>query len=104
MDIHFGTALVLVALIAALLLVLESGDRLFPGIAVVIAIVEVLITFGIVAIASGKWRMDVILPAVLVLCGAVCWARSAGKSSVTSSTLLLSVGLVQLLFALSVLR
>ncbi|HEU0029646.1 MAG TPA: hypothetical protein VFQ53_03360 [Kofleriaceae bacterium] len=104
MHVEFGTALVIVGLIAALLLALERGDRAFPVIAALTAILETLIQLGIVSIAAGKWRMDVILPAILVVCGGLSLARASVKSATIAATLLLSVGLIQLCFALGVLE
>jgi len=46
----------------------------------------------------------VILPAVLVVTGGVCWSRSTAKSAITASTVIALVGLIQLLLALRVLR
>jgi hypothetical protein len=101
MHIQFGTALVVAALVASIILVLNRGDRLFPVIAAVAAGVEALMVFRILTLSVSTFRIDVVLPAALTIAGAVCWARSSGKSTIAASTVVLMVGLMQLLLALS---
>lgn len=104
MTIDFGTALVVGALIAAVMLVLQGGERLVPVIALVACAIEALIVFRLIHLSSAKLRIDVILPAVLAVTGVICWSRSAAKSAITASTVIAVVGLVQLLLALRVFR
>jgi hypothetical protein len=101
MHIHFGTALVVTALVASIILVLNKTDRVFPMVALVAAGLEALILFDIISLASGKFRIDVILPAALVLAMAVSWAKSSAKSTITAATAGLAVGAIQLLYALT---
>jgi hypothetical protein len=103
MHIHFASALVLAALCASVILVLNRGDRLFPVIAAVAAGIEALIVFGILSLSLAKFRVDVILPAAMSIAGGICWARSSGKSTTAASTVVLMVGLMQLLLALNIL-
>lgn len=104
MTIDFHTALVVCALIASVTLVLPSGDRLVPAIALVVCAIAALSAFGVIQLSSPKLRINVILPAVLVLTGAVCWSRASAKSAVTASTVITFVGVIQLILALHVLR
>jgi hypothetical protein len=104
MTIDFGTALVVCALIASVMLALSGGDRLFPAIALMACALEALIVFRVIHLSSPKLRIDVILPAVLVVTGGICWARSATKLAITASTVIAVVGLIQLLLAIHVLR
>jgi pantothenate kinase type III len=104
MTIDFGTALVVCALIASVMLVLHGGNRLVPGLAFVACAIEALIEFRVIQLSSPKLRIDVILPAVLVVTGGICWSRSTTKSAITASTVIALVGLIQLLQALHVLR
>ena len=104
MTIDFSTALVVCALIASVILVLQGGERLIPVIALVACALEALITFHVIHLSSAKFRIDAILPAVLCVAGAIAWARSAAKSAVTAATVITLVGLIQLLRALQVLR
>ncbi|MDB4959754.1 MAG: hypothetical protein JWO36_7323 [Myxococcales bacterium] len=102
MHIHFGTALIVAALVASILLVLNRGDRLFPMVAIVASGVEALIAFGILTLSVSTFRIDVILPAALTIAGGICWARSSVKSTIAASTVVLMVGVMQLLLALNI--
>ena len=104
MMIDFNTALVACALLAAVLLVMGGGSRLVPMIALVACALEALIAFHVIQLSTAKLRIDVILPAVLVVTGGLSWSRSSSKSAITASTVIAIVGLIQLLHALHVLR
>jgi len=104
MSIALSNAFVVVALISAVSLVVAGGDRVFPILATVAAALEALIGFGIITLALPKVRIDLILPALLVVSGGVCWSRASAKSAATASAALTLVGLIQLLSALHVLR
>ena len=104
MTIDFATALVVCALISAVTLTLHGGGRLVAVIALVACAIEALIAFRAIQLSSAKFRIDVILPAVLVVTGGICWSRSTTKSAITASTVIAIVGLIQLLLALRVLR
>lgn len=102
---HFGTAhsLVVVALVASIWLVLQGGDRLFPVLAAVAAGLEALIAFNIVTMSVSKFRIDVILPALLVVAAGMCWTKNSTKGGITAATAAALVGLLQLLVAVHVL-
>jgi hypothetical protein len=104
MTIDFGTALIVGALIASLILVMHGGERLVALIALVVCALEALIAFRVIQLSSAKFRIDAILPAVLVVTGGICWTRSATKSAITASTVIALVGLIRLLHALHVLH
>lgn len=104
MHIETTTALILTALAAAVLLVMQRGDRLFPGLAVLAAGIEALIAFDIVKISVSKLRLDLILAGLLVLAGAWCWQKSSTKTAIAAATAIVLVGLLQLLGGLRVLR
>jgi len=104
MTIDFNTALVVCALLASIALVLGGGNRLVPMIALVACALEALLAFHVIQLSSGKLRIDVILPAVLVVTGGICWSRSSSKSAITASTVIAIVGLIQLLHAIHVFR
>jgi uncharacterized membrane protein YjjP (DUF1212 family) len=104
MHIDFGTGLVVSALIGAIILAMKSGDRLVPGIALLTATVAALIDFRVIQLSSAKFRIDVILPAILTLTGGICWSRSSTKSTITAGTVVTLVGVIMLLSALRVLR
>jgi hypothetical protein len=104
MTIDFGTALVVCALIASVILVLAGGERLVPLIALVACAIEALIVFHLIQLSSPKLRIDVILPAVLVVTGGIAWSRAATKSAISAATVITLVGLIRLLHALHVFR
>jgi hypothetical protein len=104
MTIDFATALVVCALTASLTLVFSGGERVVPLIALVACAIEALIAFRLIQLSSAKLRIDVILPAILVVTGGVCWSRSTAKSAITASTVIAIVGLIQLVQALRILR
>jgi len=104
MTIDFASAVVVCALIASLMLVLQGGQRLVPMIAFVACAIEVLIVFRVIQLSSAKFRIDVILAAILVVTGGICWSRSTAKSAITAATVITIIGLIQLLLAIHVLR
>ena len=104
MYANFNTAMVVAALVASIILVLHRGDRLFPVIALVVSALEALIVFRIVSLSVASFRIDVILPALLALAGGICWSRSSEKSTITASTIVTLVGLIQLFLAIHLLR
>ncbi|TMQ03251.1 MAG: hypothetical protein E6J90_08760 [Deltaproteobacteria bacterium] len=104
MTIDFGTALVVCALIASVILVLQGGERLIPLIALVACAIEALIEFHVIRLSSPKIRIDAILPAVICVTGGIAWARSTTKAAITAATVVALAGLIQLLFALGMLR
>ena len=100
MHVQFSTALIVTALIASVVLVLEPGGRLFPLLALLACGIEALVVFEVMSLSSNKFRIDVILPALMTVAGGVCWARSTSKSAATSATLVTAIGAIQLLYAL----
>lgn len=98
----FATALVVSALVSSIIVALNRGDRLVPAIAFVACAIEALIAFHIIQLSSAKFRIDVILPALLVITGGICWSRASTKSTITGSTVIALVGVIQLLLALRV--
>lgn len=104
MTIDFSTALVVCALIASLILVMQGGERVVPLIALVACALEALIAFHVIQLSSARFRIDAILPAVLVVTGGIAWSRAAGKSAITAATVVALVGAIQLLHTLHVLH
>lgn len=102
MHFNFGTVLVGTALAAAIYLLLNKSERMFPTIAVIASGVELLLVMGLMSLSLAKFRIDVILPALLVVSGAVCWSRSSEKGSITAATGLTLIGAIQLLLALRI--
>ena len=100
-DLH--TAMVVVALASSALLLAQSSERLFAGIAFLAAGVEALLAFKLMSLSLSSIRIDVILPALLVVGGGIAWWRTGGKGQITAATLVTAVGLLQLASSLRVL-
>ena len=100
MHFSLGHALVITALVASIYLVFNRGDRLFPVIALVASGLMAAIIWNFISLSSGKFRVDVILPAVLLVSGVVCWTRMSGKAEVTAATAAALAGAVMLAEAL----
>jgi hypothetical protein len=99
MHIEIGTLMILSALISALVLALNRGDRIVPIVAVIAAGLAAAIHFGVLSLSLAKFRIDVILPAIFVVTGGICWARSTAKGSTTAATVLFAVGTILVLGA-----
>src|SRR4051812_202684 len=100
MHFNFGTVLIGAALAASIYLLLNKSDRMFPTIAVVAAGIELLLVAGLLSLSLAKFRIDVILPALLVIAGAMSWLRSSGKGLITAATGVTLIGAIQLMVAL----
>lgn len=96
MHVELATLLITSAVISALVLALHRGDRILPIVAVIASGIAAAIHFGLLSLSVAKFRIDVILPALLVIAGAVCWARATTKSTITAATVLFAVGAIQL--------
>jgi uncharacterized membrane protein YqgA involved in biofilm formation len=103
MHFNLGTALIATTLLAAIYLLLEKRERMVPAIAVVVTGVELLLAMGLMSLSLSKFRIDVIMPALVVGSGVVCWARSSEKGSITAATGLTVIGAIQLVLALHIL-
>lgn len=103
MSFELGTALVVTTLIAAVVLLVNRTDRMFPTLAVIAAGIQALMVFGIMSLTLSKFRIDVILPALLVVAGGVCWGKSSTKPTITAATLVTVIGALELLLALRLL-
>jgi hypothetical protein len=95
--------MVVVALASSALLLAQSSERLFAGIAFVAAAIEALLTFKVMTLSLSSIRLDIVLPALLVVGGGMAWYRTTAKSHVTAGTIITLVGLLQLLEATHVL-
>ena len=102
MHFNLGTALIGTALAAAIYLLLNKSDRMFPTIAVIAAGIELLLVMGVMSLSLNKFRIDVILPGLLAVSGVLCWLRSSEKGTITAATALALIGAMQLLLALHV--
>jgi hypothetical protein len=103
MSFSIETVLIIATLVSAIYLLLQKTDRMFPTIAVLAAGIQLLMSWGLMSLTLAKYRIDVILPALLVLSGAICWGKSSTKGTITAATLVTLIGTLQLLAALRIL-
>lgn len=103
MHFNMGTVLVITTLCAAIYLLMNKSDRMFPTIAAIAAGIQTAMLFGVMTLTLAKFRVDVILPAVLVVCGVVCWMKVSTKGTITASTLIALIAGIELLGALRIL-
>jgi uncharacterized membrane protein YqgA involved in biofilm formation len=103
MHFHLGTALIVVALASSVLMFLQT-DRTVALVALVASGVEALLAFGLMSLSLAKFRIDIILPAMLAVAGVIAWARNTSKHAVTAAALVTLVGTLQLLEALRVMN
>ena len=104
MHAHTSTALIVTALVAAAYLLTGKIERLYPGIAVVVAGLETLIALKILTMSLKTFRIDLGLSGVLAVAGALCWWKASTKGAVSAAAVVTLIGVVQFLTALHVLR
>jgi hypothetical protein len=100
MHFNLNSALIATALAASIYLLFSKSDRLFPTIATVATGIELLLVMGVLSLSLAKYRIDVVLPALIILSGAVCWFRSTEKGAVTAATGLTLIGMIQVMLAI----
>ena len=103
MHFNMATVLVIMTLCAAIYLLLNKSDRMWPTVAVIAAGIQTAVVFGVMTLTLSKFRIDVILPAVLVVCGVMCWLKESTKGTITAATLITLIAGVELLGALRIL-
>ena len=103
MHFNMATVLVITTLCAAIYLLLNKSDRMWPTIAVIAAGIQALMAFGLMSMTLAKFRIDVILPALLVLCGIVSWMKVSTKGTITAATLITLIAGLELVGALHLL-
>jgi hypothetical protein len=103
MNFNMTTVLVILTLCSAIYLLMNYGDRMVPTIAVIAAGIWTAVVFGVMSLTLAKFRIDVIIPAVLVVCGVICWMRTSTKGTTTASTLITFIAGMTLLARLNIL-
>ncbi|HEY5921929.1 MAG TPA: hypothetical protein VIV11_09680 [Kofleriaceae bacterium] len=104
MNFNMTTVLVIMTLCAAIYLLMHKSDRMWPTIAVIAAGIQALVVFGLMSLSLAKFRIDVILPAVLVVAGVICWMKESTKGTITAATLIALIAGMELLGALNILN
>ncbi len=103
MHFNLATVLIITTVCCSIYLLLNKSDRMFPTLAVIASGVELLLAFGVMSLTLAKFRIDVILPAVLLVAGVACWTKESSKGTITASTVVALMGATQLLGALRIL-
>lgn len=103
MHFNLATVLIIATFCCAIYLLLDRSDRMFPMLAVIASGVELLLAFGVMSLSVAKFRIDVILPALLVVAGVACWTKVSSKGTITAATVIALIGATQLLGALHIL-
>ena len=100
MNFNFGTILILATVLASIYLLLQKSDRMWPTVATIASAVQLLLAMGLMTLGLAKFRIDVILPALLTLAGGICWGKSSTKGTITAATVVTLIGSIELLLAL----
>jgi hypothetical protein len=104
MQLQLGTALILVATLFSAVLVMDREKRYAPYIAFGAAVVQALIAFGLLDFLRHVWRIEFILPALQFVAAYTVWSETERKRSVTASTVVLVVTMIELAFLLGRIR
>ncbi len=104
MQLQLGTALVLAAVLSSAALVFDREGRMSPIVALVAAVVQALLVFGFLDVIRRFWHIDFLLPAVQFVAAYSIWQETDKKRTVTASTVLLVVTMIELAFLLGRLR
>lgn len=99
MHMSYST-LPLAATTAASLYLLLQGDRKYATVAFVVSLLELLLAVHIITFSIAKFRVDVIMAAVLAIAGCLCWGKSSSKGGITAATIVSLIGLMQVVLAL----
>lgn len=101
MHLSYSTLPIAAAAAASLYLLLQSGDgRKYATVAFIVAAFQLLLAFRIITFSIVSFRLDVIFGAVLAITGGLCWGKCSSKGGVTAATIVMLVGVMQLLVAL----
>jgi hypothetical protein len=104
MQLQLGTALVLVAVLSSAVLVLDREDKISPLVSLAAGVIQTLLLLGVFEFLRRIWRIEFILPAAQFVAAYSVWTEASKKRSVTASTVLLVVTMIQLAFLLGRLR
>ena len=102
MHLALHHVLVVAAVAGSLILTLERGGRIFPIVALVASGIAALMAFGLMSLSLARYRVDLILPAIMFVAGALCWGRSTTRPTITAATTVVLASLILLLSALDV--
>ena len=95
-----AVVLSVVALVASILLVMRFKSRLYPVVAAIVAGLEVALALGLVSFGIKGISLTLVLGAILLVAGVLCFLKASGKTSIASSTVVTFVGAIQVIGAL----
>lgn len=104
MQVSLGTALVITAVLASTLLVIDREHRTSPFIALGAAVVQALMLFGLLDFLRNFWRIELILPTAQFIAAYTVWAETTKKRAITASSILLCVTMLELAMLLGRVR
>jgi hypothetical protein len=104
MQLQLGMALILVAVLASAVLVIDREHRMAPFIALGMAVIQLLLALGVLDFIRHFWRIDFILPAAQFIAAYMVYTETQKKRAITASTVLLVVTMIELAFLLGRLR
>lgn len=85
------------ALGCSIYLAVSLSARLWPVVAAVIAGAEVMMAMGLFRLSISGVSLVLVLGVGLSVAGGVCWMKVTGKTQVTAATVILLVGVLQVL-------
>lgn len=96
--------LVVSALVASIILLMQLSNRLYPIIAVVITGIETLMLFNILHLSFSLAGLGLflILGVGLAIVGVLIYMKVGGKTTVSCATIVALVGILQALHALRI--
>ena len=100
MSLTTPTLLVCAALVASIVLLMRHRPLGLPILATVVAVFEMLVAFHVVTLSIMRVPLPLFLGAALAIAGLAVWVRSGTKSTITAASLVVFVGLVQIVAAL----
>jgi hypothetical protein len=103
MHFNITTVLIITTFASSVYLMLNKSDRMWPTLAVIASGIELLLAMGLMSLSLAKFRIDVILPAILVVAGVICWGKESTKGTITAATVITLIAAIQLLGALRIL-
>jgi hypothetical protein len=94
--------LVLLAVAASVLLLVQHSNRLLPTVALLASGLQALAAFGVLEVQSGVVSLPLLFGAAILVAGVGIWLRIRDRTPVTAATVLALVGALQVLQALGV--
>lgn len=92
--------LVLLAVAASVLLLVQYPNRLLPVAALLASGLQALAAFGVLEVRSGVVSLPLLFGAAILVAGVVFWFKVRERTPVTAATLLVLVGGLQVAQAL----